>query len=149
MSITLANKGNNAFKRDMYGSQITITRNISKTGSNSYSCKSESGSIVSKKKEEVDSIVFTFNWQIKNPICVLNQDVARSFLCSKDSTIRFSMFMSATQLENLKTIYMKTMNVLLSTREQLIDKEKVSQYKPENLFVYLFVAAHLGFKYCT
>ncbi|KAK6621266.1 hypothetical protein RUM43_011572 [Polyplax serrata] len=124
VSITLVNKGNNAFKKDMYGSQITITRNISKTGSNSYSCKSESGSIVSKKKEEVDSIVFTFNWQIKNPICVLNQDVARSFLCSKDSTIRFSMFMSATQLENLKTIYMKTMNVLLSTREQLIDKEK-------------------------
>lgn len=126
VSITLINDGINSFKREFYGSRITISRNISKTGANSYACKSETGCIVSKKKEEIDSIILSFNWQIKNPICVLNQDVARSFLCATDNEMRFSMFARATQLEHLKNIYTKTMELLTLTKKQLQMKEKVS-----------------------
>uniref|UniRef100_A0A1S4N1W6 Rad50/SbcC-type AAA domain-containing protein n=1 Tax=Pediculus humanus subsp. corporis TaxID=121224 RepID=A0A1S4N1W6_PEDHC len=124
ISITLLNEGHNSYKKEYYGSKIIISRNISKTGSNSYVCKSENGVIVSKKKEEVDKIILAFNWQIKNPVCILNQDVARSFLCTSDDEMRFTMFSKATQLDYLKILYVKTMELLTVTKKQLQIKEK-------------------------
>lgn len=90
-------------------------------------CKSENGVIVSKKKEEVDKIILAFNWQIKNPVCILNQDVARSFLCTSDDEMRFTMFSKATQLDYLKILYVKTMELLTVTKKQLQIKEKVKK----------------------
>lgn len=82
--------------------------------------------MVSKKKEEVDRICTHLNLQIKNPICVLNQDVARSFLGSSDDSLRYSMFMKATQLEDIRRTYANTFESLVATQRELEKKKDVS-----------------------
>lgn len=125
MSVVLVNEGLNTFKKAEYGSRIIICRNLTRTGANSYICKSSSGKVVSRKRKEVDNIVMAFNWQIENPICILNQDVARSFLCSTNNEIRFKMFTKSTQLESLKKIYDNTVDLLVMTKTKLSKKKMV------------------------
>lgn len=63
---------------------------------------------------------------ITNPICVLNQDVARSFLTSSDSKLRYKLFMKATQLEELKNLHNSTVNELTDAFTDLERKSGVS-----------------------
>lgn len=123
VSITLINEGFNCYKPDTYGNRIIITRQFTKTA-NSYSVKSGFGFIVSKKKEEVSRIIMKFNIQINNPICILNQDIARTFLGATEPGIRFSMFMEATQLDEIKNSYASTFELLFMTQGTLQEKEK-------------------------
>lgn len=97
---------------------------MSKTGASTYTCKSQAGEVVSRKKHEVDKICTALDIQIKNPICILNQDVARSFLSSTDNKMRFSLFMKATHLESLKGIYYDTVD-LLWVSESILKKKKL------------------------
>ncbi|KAL0266505.1 UNVERIFIED_CONTAM: hypothetical protein PYX00_009021 [Menopon gallinae] len=123
VSVTFINDGINSYRRDIYGKRITIVRSISKNAASTYTCKSEFGEVVSKKKDEIDRICTALDIQIKNPICILNQDVARSFLSSTDSKMRYSLFMQATHLESLKTIYSETLDLLRISQNNLDSKK--------------------------
>jgi chromosome segregation ATPase len=68
------------------------------------------GEVVSSKKEELDRIVSAFNIQVDNPISILNQDTARTFLNSSDPYEKYKLFMKATQLEQIQRTYMESMS---------------------------------------
>lgn len=53
VTIDILNEGINAFKPEEYGDLITIVRSFTTTGVNSYSLRSASGGVISKKKTEV------------------------------------------------------------------------------------------------
>ena len=72
VSITLKNEGEDAFKPDVYGKSITITRRFTKD-SGSYKIKSREGKIVSTKREELSAILDHMNIQVDNPMNILSQ----------------------------------------------------------------------------
>ena len=74
------------------------------------------GALISTKKEELDRIISALNIQVDNPVSVLNQDSARTFLNSSDPREKFALFMKATQLEKLYNSY----------RESLTEKHRAS-----------------------
>jgi hypothetical protein len=54
------------------------------------------GKIVSERKDTIDTIIAHFNIQVDNPMCMLNQDIAKNFLNTKSTkekyNVRFSKF---------------------------------------------------------
>jgi hypothetical protein len=49
------------------------------------------GKIVSERKDTIDTIVAHFNIQVDNPMCMLNQDVAKNFLNTKSTKEKYNV----------------------------------------------------------
>ncbi|XP_022257401.1 structural maintenance of chromosomes protein 6-like [Limulus polyphemus] len=96
--VKLRNRGVDAHKPEEYGSTITIERRITSDGTSTYKMKGELGNLVSSKREELVHILDQFNIQVDNPVAVLNQEVSRKFLSSKNDHDIFQFFLKATQL---------------------------------------------------
>ncbi|XP_030643222.1 structural maintenance of chromosomes protein 6 [Chanos chanos] len=121
VSITLRNRGQDAFKPEVYGQAITIELRISSEGLRTYKLKSKTGQLVSTKKEELVSILDHFNIQVDNPVSILTQEMSKHFLHSKGEGDKYKFFMKATQLEQMKEDYtyiMKTKTVTQNTVEK-------------------------------
>ncbi|XP_036941437.1 structural maintenance of chromosomes protein 6 [Acanthopagrus latus] len=110
VSITLRNKGRDAYKPDVYGTAITVDLRITREGLRTYKLKSKSGQLVSSKKEELLSILDNFNIQVNNPVSVLTQEMSKYFLHSKGEGDKYKFFMKATQLDQMREdfVYIKT-----------------------------------------
>ncbi|XP_045916316.1 structural maintenance of chromosomes protein 6-like [Micropterus dolomieu] len=110
VSITLRNKGRDAFKPEVYGSAIIVDLRITRDGLRTYKLRSKSGQLVSNKKEELLSILDNFNIQVNNPVSVLTQEMSKYFLHSKGEGDKYKFFMKATQLEQMREdfVYIKT-----------------------------------------
>ncbi|XP_014328190.1 structural maintenance of chromosomes protein 6 [Xiphophorus maculatus] len=122
VSITLRNKGRDAYKLDVYGPTITIDLRITREGLRTYKLKSGGGQVISTKKEELISILDNFNIQVNNPVSVLTQEMSKYFLHSKGEGDKYRFFMKATQLEQMREdfIYIK------ATKQ--VTEEKVEQH---------------------
>ena len=81
VTLSLRNAGVDAFKPEEYGKSIIITRKIT-SDSSSYKICAANGRVVSTLKDEIDQIKDHFNISIDNPLTVLTQDTARSFLAN-------------------------------------------------------------------
>ena len=73
MAIKLKNTGEEAYKHDVYGDSIIVTRRFTKDGSSSYKIKSRDGKVISTKREELSAICDHMNIQVDNPMNVLTQ----------------------------------------------------------------------------
>lgn len=103
IEISLFNNGTMAFKRDIYGDSITVVRSIGTT--TSYKIKNWRGKVLSTKQSELESMLQTLNIQIDNPICILNQDISRTFLVSSKPAEKYELFMKATLLDVIGNNY--------------------------------------------
>nr|XP_042704630.1 structural maintenance of chromosomes protein 6 isoform X2 [Chrysemys picta bellii] len=119
VSITLRNRGKDAFKPEVYGSSIIVTQHISMDGSRSYKLKSKTGTLISSKKEELTAILDHFNIQVDNPVSVLTQEMSKHFLQSKNEGDKYKFFMKATQLEQMKADYSYIMETKSRTHKQI------------------------------
>uniref|UniRef100_A0A7N8YBV2 Structural maintenance of chromosomes protein 6 n=1 Tax=Mastacembelus armatus TaxID=205130 RepID=A0A7N8YBV2_9TELE len=110
VSITLRNKGKDAYKPEVYGPAITVDLRITRDGLRTYKLKSKLGHVISNKKEELVSILDNFNIQVNNPVSVLTQEMSKYFLHSKGEGDKYKFFMKATQLEQMREdfVYIKT-----------------------------------------
>ncbi|KAM4633403.1 structural maintenance of chromosomes protein 6 [Polymixia lowei] len=109
VSITLRNKGRDAYKPEVYGQAIIIDLRITRDGLRTYKLKTKNGQIVSAKKDELVSILDNFNIQVNNPVSILTQEMSKHFLHSKGEGDKYRFFMKATQLEQMKDdfVYIK------------------------------------------
>jgi chromosome segregation ATPase len=73
VTILLKNQGEEAYKHDLYGDSIVITRRFTKEGTSSYKIKSKDGKLISTKREELSAICDHMNIQVDNPMNVLTQ----------------------------------------------------------------------------
>lgn len=73
VSITIKNEGDEAYKADVYGKSIVITRRFTKDGTSGYKIRSKEGKVISTKREELQSICDHMNIQVDNPMNVLSQ----------------------------------------------------------------------------
>ncbi|XP_054474531.1 structural maintenance of chromosomes protein 6-like [Anoplopoma fimbria] len=110
VSITLRNKGRDAYKPEVYGTAIIVDLRITREGLRTYKLRSKSGQIVSTKKEELLYILDNFNIQVNNPVSVLTQEMSKYFLHSKGEGDKYKFFMKATQLDQMREdfVYIKT-----------------------------------------
>lgn len=125
ISITLRNRGTDAFKSDEYGKAITVERKLSADGAGSYKLKSIDGKVISTKKDELIEILDQYNIQIDNPVSILTQDIARSFLNASNEREKYAFFLKATQLEQLSSDYQLTIEEKDRTEETLNKKKKI------------------------
>ncbi|KAF9906997.1 Structural maintenance of chromosomes protein 6 [Linnemannia zychae] len=103
--LQIRNRGNDAFKPDVYGESIIIERRISLDGASSYKIKNAKGKTISTKREDLVSICDHMNIQVDNPINVLSQDTARQFLQSSTPADKYQSFNKGTQLHQLSQDY--------------------------------------------
>ncbi|CAG2105083.1 unnamed protein product, partial [Medioppia subpectinata] len=75
------------------------------SGSSTYKIKTSDGKTVADRRDALDDIIRHFNIQVDNPICVLNQEVSRNFLNTKNARDKYQFFMKATLLEDMKNDY--------------------------------------------
>jgi structural maintenance of chromosomes protein 6 len=78
VAIHLKNQGEEAYKHDLYGDSIVITRRFTREGASSYKIKSKDGKLVSTKREELSAICDHMNIQVDNPMNVLTQGRSRT-----------------------------------------------------------------------
>ncbi|XP_055640392.1 structural maintenance of chromosomes protein 6 isoform X2 [Toxorhynchites rutilus septentrionalis] len=99
IEIHLENDSFDAFERNVYGNKIIVVRTINASGATNYKLKSESGNVVSTSRSELLKLILYLNIQVDNPVCVLNQDLARSFLKDSDEKKQYTLFLKATQMD--------------------------------------------------
>ncbi|KAH8117573.1 P-loop containing nucleoside triphosphate hydrolase protein [Phellopilus nigrolimitatus] len=131
VTVSIKNEGDDAFKPDVYGKSIIITRKFTKEGSSSYKIKSKEGRTVSSKREELSAICDHMNIQVDNPMNVLSQDSARQFLSASHPSDKYEFFLKGTQLKQLSEEYEaclenigKTYKILETKKEVLPDLKK-------------------------
>uniref|UniRef100_A0A8C8M7R7 Structural maintenance of chromosomes protein 6 n=1 Tax=Oncorhynchus tshawytscha TaxID=74940 RepID=A0A8C8M7R7_ONCTS len=103
VSITLRNKGRDAYKPEVFGQAIIVDLKITREGMRTYKLKSKIGNTVD------------------NPVSMLTQEMSKHFLHSKGEGDKYRFFMKATQLEQMKEDYtyiITTKNVTLDTVEK-------------------------------
>ncbi|GAB5570038.1 structural maintenance of chromosomes protein 6 isoform X2 [Prionailurus iriomotensis] len=127
ISITLRNRGDDAYRANVYGNSIVVQQHISMDGSRSYKLKSETGTVVSTRKEELIAILDHFNIQVDNPVSVLTQEMSKQFLQSKNEGDKYKFFMKATQLEQMKEDYSYIMETKERTKEQINQGEEIPE----------------------
>ncbi|CAI2162914.1 7525_t:CDS:10 [Funneliformis geosporum] len=121
ITIKLRNRGEDAFKHDIYGDSIIIERRISCDGSNRYKIKTHDGKrTVSDKREELNAILDHMAIQVDNPMNVLSQDTARQFLHSSSPEDKYK----GTQLTQLSEDYELI-------RESIDTTQNIIKYKKE------------------
>nr|XP_027198294.1 structural maintenance of chromosomes protein 6-like isoform X2 [Dermatophagoides pteronyssinus]XP_027198295.1 structural maintenance of chromosomes protein 6-like isoform X2 [Dermatophagoides pteronyssinus] len=121
-----------SYKYDRYGKSIIIERTININGSSSYKLKSEKGSIVSEKKEELDNILAHLGIFYDNPICILTQEVSKNFLNSKSVYDKYKFFIKATQIEETKQSYQNCLENHGITQKIITEKnELLKSYKAQ------------------
>ncbi|KAJ3047319.1 Structural maintenance of chromosomes protein 6 [Rhizophlyctis rosea] len=134
VTVRLRNKGMEGYKQHEYGDYIEIERRIAREGQSSYKISGADGRTISTKKEELLEICNHFQIQPDNPMAVLTQDTAKSFLASSDPHEKYQLYMTGTQLKQLSQDhgYLKEQinfieSTILRKKENLIEAEKTEQ----------------------
>ncbi|KAM5292461.1 structural maintenance of chromosomes protein 6 [Ctenodactylus gundi] len=134
ITITLRNRGDDAYRANVYGDAIVVQQHISMDGSRSYKLKSQTGTVVSTRKEELVAILDHFNIQVDNPVSVLTQEMSKQFLQSKNEGDKYKFFMKATQLEQMKEDYSYIIETKERTKEQMNQgEERLTELKRQCL----------------
>ncbi|KAI9643424.1 Structural maintenance of chromosomes protein 6 [Ciborinia camelliae] len=104
--VRLKNQGPDAYQPDKYGKSIIVERHFSRSVSgSSYKLKSAEGKTISTKKGDMDDIVEYFQLQVDNPMNILTQDEAKTFITSSTPAQKFDFFKKGVQLEQLDNDY--------------------------------------------
>lgn len=105
LAVRIKNRGDAAYKPELYGRSITVERNFSRSGASGFKLKNADDKVISTKKNDLDDILDFFGFQLDNPINVLTQDMARQFLANSTPADKYKFFIRGTQLETLDNDY--------------------------------------------
>jgi len=105
LTVKLKNQGNDAYQPDVYGKSIIIERHFSRSGSSHFKLKNENGRLISNKKGDVEDIIEYYQLQVDNPMNVLTQDAAKTFITSSTPAQKYQFFFEGVQLKALDDDY--------------------------------------------
>uniref|UniRef100_A0A182LZS7 Structural maintenance of chromosomes protein 6 n=1 Tax=Anopheles culicifacies TaxID=139723 RepID=A0A182LZS7_9DIPT len=128
IEIHLENTCFDAYEKERFGSRIICERTLQASGGGSYKLKNEHGHVVSTSRAELLKVLLAFNIQVDNPICVLNQDLARSLLKDSNESKQYTFFSKATQIDSIKQKLNDCAMIAKQARNVLLVKEKSIQY---------------------
>nr|XP_018915412.1 PREDICTED: structural maintenance of chromosomes protein 6 [Bemisia tabaci] len=116
IEIVLDNRGDRAYRPEMYGSKIIISRTFSESSS-SLKLKSERGHLISAKKDELDRMLAYLQIQVFNPVAILNQDTARTFFASTNAAKKYEFFLRGTQIDEMESLLREIINHKIAINE--------------------------------
>lgn len=105
LAVKIRNRGEGAYKSDLYGNSITVERHFSRGGASGFKIKNAEDKTITTRKADLDDILDYFAFQLDNPINVLTQDMARQFLSNSTPADKYKFFIKGTQLETLDADY--------------------------------------------
>ncbi len=105
ISITLENEY--GYKYEEFGNEVTIRRIISRGRGGGFAILNCRGQVVSTKKCDIERMVDSLNIQVDNPVSVLDQPSAKSFLQGSNRD-KYNFFMRATDLERYHSALVET-----------------------------------------
>ncbi|KAG8790243.1 Structural maintenance of chromosomes protein 6 [Ceratobasidium sp. 428] len=126
--VVLKNEGLDAYRPEVYGKAIKITRRFTDKGSSSYTIKGAKDNYkktISSKKEELTNITDHMNIQVDNPVVVLTQDTSRQFLASSRAKDKYQFFLNGTLLTQLSDEYQSILESMKKTDTILQSKQTV------------------------
>jgi len=123
LTVKLKNQGNDAYQPDVYGKSIIIERHFSRSGSSNFKLKNENGRLISNKKGDVEDIIEYYQLQVDNPMNVLTQDAAKSFITNSTPAQKYQFFFEGVQLKALDDDY----RLVSDTCDQIAAKLDESQ----------------------
>ncbi|RKF58687.1 Structural maintenance of chromosomes protein 6 [Golovinomyces cichoracearum] len=103
--VKLKNEGYDAYRPEIYGPSIIVERHFSRSGGSQFKLKSSRGSLISSKKSDMEDIVEFYQLQVDNPMNILTQDKAKSFLHQSTPSEKYKFFAEGVQLEALNNDY--------------------------------------------
>lgn len=116
--VTLLNKGDDAYKHDLYGDKITVERTIATRGGyNGFKLFDANEKEVSRSKKDLDELLDKVNAQVENPVAILDQEEAKKFLTGK-SEDKYAFFMKATELERIDRNIASTVDKIAELEDQ-------------------------------
>lgn len=118
LAVKIKNRGQDAYKPDIYGESIIVERHFSKSGTSGFRVKTALGQTYSTKKQEVDELVEYYALQVDNPLNILSQDNARQFLNSSTKAQKYKFFIEGVQLQQLDNDY----RLISESLEQMVAK---------------------------
>ncbi|TVY42352.1 Structural maintenance of chromosomes protein [Lachnellula subtilissima] len=121
--IKLKNQGNDGYHRDLYGDSIIIERHFAKNGSSGYKLKNSAGRLVSSKKGDVDDLIEYYQLQVDNPMNVLTQDAAKTFITASTPKMKYNFFKEGVQLEALDNDYKLVSDICDQMESKLLDSK--------------------------
>lgn len=121
------------FQGEIYGKEITVVRHINGTsGASTYKLKNENNRVVTSTRQDLVKLCCYLNIQVENPVLILNQDAARSFLKECDPKKLYQLFLKATQIEAIVEKLHSCLQTSTTSRSQLEHlKRSVKQYEIE------------------
>lgn len=105
LAVKIKNRGDGAYKPDLYGTSITVERHFSRGSTSGFKIENDQDRVITTKKGDLDDILDYFAFQLDNPINVLTQDMARQFLSNSTAADKYKFFIKGTQLETLDADY--------------------------------------------
>lgn len=87
----MANEGAEAYKSELYGKEIQIVRKIGAKQSG-YKILSEKRQVISTRKDTINEILQALSISPENPLCILHQEVAKTFLLNNDGKKKYQVF---------------------------------------------------------
>lgn len=118
ITIEIDNDGYDSYEKETYGKVIIIQRKLLREGANTYSIRSENGSVVSNKKKTLDDILQKFFIMVNNPLSFLSQDKAREFIASSTEQSRFNYFSEGTNIQSILRNYQEASRNILSLQNR-------------------------------
>lgn len=98
ISVTIHNTGDDAYEPEMYGNQITVERRIGH-GSNTFVLKDQNKKKVASGRGALTAMLEALDINASNPVAVLTQDTARTFLAgSASDKKKYDLFMEVREL---------------------------------------------------
>lgn len=116
--VKLKNQGNDAYQPDNYGESIIVERHFSRGGSSGYKLKSAVGRTITSKKGDVDDLIEYYQLMVDNPMNVLTQTAAKTFITASTPKMKYQFFREGVQLEALDNDY----KVVSDTCDQIEEK---------------------------
>ncbi|XP_063955856.1 structural maintenance of chromosomes protein 6-like isoform X2 [Lytechinus pictus] len=97
--IKLRNRGDDAYRPEVYGPSITVMTRICKDGNTTYTVMLADGEFVSSTEEDVSDIMKHLHIQVDNPLTFMDEETSKNFLLKQSAKDMYKLFLKATQLE--------------------------------------------------
>ncbi|KAH9647769.1 Structural maintenance of chromosomes protein 6B [Citrus sinensis] len=111
VEVELKNRGEDAFKPEIFGDSIIIERRITESTSTTV-LKDHQGKRVASRKQELLELIDHFNIDVENPCVIMSQDKSREFLHSGNDKDKFKFFFKATLLQQVNDLLQSIYNHL-------------------------------------
>jgi chromosome segregation ATPase len=123
LMVRLKNEGSDAYQPDVFGPSIIVERQFTRSGGSGYKLKNDKGKTISSKKADVDDMIEYYQLMVDNPMNVLTQDAAKSFITASTPAQKYKFFVEGVQLEALDNDYKLVADTVDQMASNLRDSE--------------------------